>query len=109
MVFRGYIGRVYFYGQQVSEKEPRRSAETILICLGRNTKLYVVVMFDHWQVCCLQGLRSDREIRAWVVGGTSFCTWEHPERVFDFVSGWLLADVVTAILPEGGRGQQLAR
>ena len=111
MVFRGYIGRVYFYRQQVSEKEPRRSAETILIFLGRYTRPYVVVMFDLWQVRCLQGLHSDRdggEIRAWLIGGTSFCTWEQLERVFSFVSCWPLTDVVTAVQPEGGRGQQLA-
>ena len=61
MVFRRYIGRVYFYGEQVSEKEPRRSAETILIFLGRNTRLYVVVMFDIWEVRCLYVLHTDRD------------------------------------------------
>ena len=62
-------------------------------------------MFDLWQVRCLQGLHSDRdggEIRAWLIGGTSFCTWEQLERVFSFVSGWPLTDVVTAVQPEGG-------
>ena len=77
MVFRGYIGRVYFYGEQVSEKKPRRSAETILIFLGRNTRLYAVVMIYLRQVRCLQGLHPEREggkIRAWLIGGTSFRT-----------------------------------
>ena len=52
---------VYFYGQQVSEKEPQRSAGTIPIFLGCKTRLYVVVMFDIWEVRCLYVLHTDRD------------------------------------------------
>ena len=50
---------VYFYGQQVSEKEPQRSSVTIPIFLGCKTRLYVVVTFDLWEVRFLQLLHID--------------------------------------------------
>ena len=50
---------VYFYGQQVSEKEPQRSSGTIPIFLGCKTRLYVVVTIDLWEVRFLQLLHTD--------------------------------------------------
>jgi hypothetical protein len=41
--------------------------------------------------------------------GTPLCDSERrqAEGVFSFVSGWPLTDVITAVQPEGGRGQKL--
>ena len=74
MVFRGCVGLLLWTASIRERAEKKRRDHTDF---PRNTMLYVVVMFDLWEVRCLQVSPTERDgggTRAWPIGGASFRT-----------------------------------